>query len=201
MATDIEVWINEVLPSPQGKDNLNEWIELKNPGVEAADISRWQIKDAVGSTRAYVFPAGTQIPGHGFLVLTRPISKITLNNDGDGLFLIRADASLADQVNYAKAPEGQSFNRTAQGWVWSRVLTPGAENVVSLAKKTTASRSAQNPTPRAVASSSPIFPAPASLTETGLSAARPADFLGIFSLALIIAFLSAAAVFFLKRRK
>ncbi len=75
-----------------------------------------------------------------FLVLSRPISKITLNNDQDALKLLRPDGKIADSVKYEKAPRGKSYNRplldndnltdaNSPEWFWSSVLTPGMANI------------------------------------------------------------------------
>lgn len=122
------VAINEILPSPEGADAENEWIEILNQGNLEIDLANWKISDTVGAIKVYTFPEGTKIPSQGYLVLTRPISKITLNNDGDGLKLTSPDGKIVDSAEYTKAPKGQSFNRIESSWVWSDALTPGLVN-------------------------------------------------------------------------
>jgi len=126
------VLINKILPNtPLGiKDEEGEYIELFNRNNFEVDLSGWKIEDTAGRTTTYTFPQGIKIVAQGFLVLYRPISKITLNNDGDGLNLIQPDGKIIDTVNYEKAPRGQSYNRTLSGWVWSTTLTPGSENII-----------------------------------------------------------------------
>lgn len=126
------VVINEILPSPEGPDSEEEWIEIFNQNNFEVDLSKWQIADTAGRTFTYTFPAGTKISVQGFLVLPRPESKITLNNDEDELLLIQPNGNVLDKVNYQKAPRGQSYNKTESGWVWSSVLTPGSVNITSL---------------------------------------------------------------------
>ncbi len=126
------VIFNEILPFPKGADALEEWIEIFNQNNFEVDLSKWQIADTAGRTSIYTFPAGTKISAQGFLVLPRPESKITLNNDEDGLLLIQPNENVLDSVNYQKAPRGQSYNKTENGWVWSSVLTPGSVNITSL---------------------------------------------------------------------
>ena len=121
--------INEILPSPKGEDAKEEWIEIFNRGDSEIDLSGWQIVDTGGKTKTYTFPAKTKIGARGFLILSRPTSKITLNNDSDGLNLIQPDGKIIDSIDYQKAPQGESFNRTESGWIWSKTLTPGAANV------------------------------------------------------------------------
>lgn len=123
--------INEILPSPDGADEIEEWIELKNINGQEVDISGWRIKDTTGTIKTYKFPAGTKINGYSFLVLSRPVSKISLNNTGDGLILLWPDNQIVDETAFGKALLGQSWNRAKAGWAWSAVLTPNKENIIS----------------------------------------------------------------------
>ena len=124
--------INEILPSPEGPDETGEWIEIFNQNGFEVDLSDWKIEDTVGKTATYIFPKGTKIGPFGFFVLSRPTSKITLNNDADGLNLFQPDGKIIDSVSYEKAPHGQSYNRTNSKWSWSAILTPNSENVVKV---------------------------------------------------------------------
>ena len=125
-----DVVFNEILPSPEGADEKEEWIEIFNQNNFEVDLSDWQISDTVGKITTLTFPAGTKITPNGFLVLSRPDTKITLNNDGDGLNLIQPDGKIIDSVTYEKAPRGQSYNRINSDWTWSTVLTPGKANII-----------------------------------------------------------------------
>ena len=122
--------INEILPSPEGPDEEEEWIEFFNQNDFEVDLSGWQIQDIVGKTKIYTFLEGTKIASQGFLVLPRPESKITLNNDGDGLNLIQPDEKIVDTITYEKAPKGESYNRIDLKWIWSSILTPGVLNQI-----------------------------------------------------------------------
>ncbi len=106
------VVINEILPSPTGPDAEEEWIEIFNQNNFAINLSGWQIIDNGGKAQTYTFPEGTTVDPQGFLVLSCPTTKITLNNDGDGLNLIQPNGKIIDSVAYEKTPPGQSFNRT-----------------------------------------------------------------------------------------
>jgi len=122
--------INEILPSPTGPDESEEWIEIFNQNNFAVDLSGWKIADTVGGITAYVFPQETEISPQEFLVLPRPTTKITLNNDGDGISLKMPDGEIVETVNYPKAPQGQSYNREESKWAWSTILTPGGLNAI-----------------------------------------------------------------------
>jgi len=125
------IFINEILPSPEGPDETDEWIEISNQNNFEVDLSGWKIKDSIGKSTTYIFSKRTKVPSQGLLTLSRQTTKITLNNDGDEMFLLKPDGKVADSVSYEKALIGQSYNKTSSGWIWSNILTPGLDNKIS----------------------------------------------------------------------
>ncbi|PJB09320.1 hypothetical protein CO121_00545 [bacterium (Candidatus Gribaldobacteria) CG_4_9_14_3_um_filter_36_15] len=126
------IFLNEILPSPENPDAENEWIEIFNGNNFGVNVSEWQIRDTIGATKTYTIPEGTKIDPNGFLLLPRPETKITLQNSGDTLELLNPIGEVVHKVNYGKAPLGQSFNRTLSGWAWSKSLTPGEINIITV---------------------------------------------------------------------
>ncbi len=124
------VIINEVLPSPEGPDADNEWIELFNQNDFAVDLSGWKISDTEGRTKTYVFPEKTNIKAQSFFLLYRTESKITLNNNGDGLNLSQPDNNIIDSVDWGKTVKNQSYGRINSVWEWISLLTPNAANTL-----------------------------------------------------------------------
>lgn len=108
-----------------------EWIELFNENDFEVNLSDWQIRDTTGVTKTYQIPKGTKVGSKSFLLLPRAETKITLQNNGDGLELLNPDNEVVHKVNYEKTPQGQSFNRTLADWLWSSTLTPGKENIIT----------------------------------------------------------------------
>ena len=53
-----------------------------------------------------------------------------LNNDSDGLNLLKPDGQIEDSMSFNSAPLNQSYNKINTGWGWSTVLTPGATNII-----------------------------------------------------------------------
>jgi hypothetical protein len=123
-----EVMINEILPSPEGPDEENEWIEIFNNAESPVDLSGWQITDTKGAVTVYRFPDGTKIEAKDFLVLKRPETKIILNNENDGINLVQPDSNILQKISYENAPLNQSYNKAGNKWAWNKSLTPGAEN-------------------------------------------------------------------------
>ena len=127
---------NEILPSPEGPDAENEWIELFNKNDFDVNLSDWKIKDTVGSITTYTFPRDTIIKNQSYLVILRLETKITLNNDADNLNLMQPNNEIIDTVSYEKAPRRESYSLTNSGWYWSQELTPGQANLIKQPKDT-----------------------------------------------------------------
>jgi len=130
---------NEILPSPEGADAEEEWIEIFNQNDFDVDLSGWTIKDTTGSAKTYTLNA--KIPANGYLVLSRPQTNITLNNSGDGLNLINPNKEIIDSIDFGKAFLNQSYNRVESDWTWSTTLTPGAKNVIPQPSQSTPAKS------------------------------------------------------------
>lgn len=125
-----EIIINELLPNPEGSDEEGEWIELYNQGQDGVNLLNWKIEDK--SEKIFKFDSDFYLSANMFYLLERPESKISLNNSDEVIQLYNNLGELADEIGYEKAVEGRSFARLANGaWVWTSVLTPGEENVVS----------------------------------------------------------------------
>lgn len=193
------VVINEILPSPEGPDDQEEWIELKNLNAQEVGLSQWKIRDTTGSITTYTLPEGTKIGPQGFLVLSRPTTKITLNNGEDGLLLIQPNGNILDTVNYKKASKGQSYNLTLlennsltgqaeSGWVWSARLTPGSENIIPLSTLETKTKSSKETATQK------------QLAAIGEQIPKSSKSLYIFLIALALAIFSGVIILFLKKK-
>ena len=186
--------INEILPSPEGPDDLEEWIEISNQNQFEVDLSGWKIKDSAGAVTTFTVPAGTKISALGFLVINRPTTKIVLNNDGDEISLIQPDNKIIETISYSKAPLGQSYGRFDSEWFWTPQSTPGTDNVipqkVSENKKTEPSESASK--------ENEDFLHKKELAAIGKQVTKNNYF--VFLIALAIAIFSAIIILILKRK-
>ena len=100
--------IYEFLPNPVGKDADGEWIKLFNDVDTAVNLGGWQIKDASGKTFSF---RPTVINSGEYLTLDYKITKISLNNNGETLFLYDASRLLVDKAEYiGSAARGQKFD-------------------------------------------------------------------------------------------
>lgn len=122
---------NEVMPSPEGSDELNEWVEIHNKNDFIVDLSGWKIYDTQGKITTYIIPRGTNIKAEDYLIFKRPETGIILNNDSDGLTISNPNNKIEDNISYEKAPANQSYSRTSSGWAWSKNPTPGDKNIIT----------------------------------------------------------------------
>jgi len=125
-----QITINEFIPSPEGKDEENEWIEIYNDSDSIVDISEWQLDDIASGSKPFIFPENTLIAPKSYIVFSRQITGIALNNDKDSVRLLLPEGVVFQEINYEDPKQGQSSARTDEGFVWS-VPTPGMANIVS----------------------------------------------------------------------
>ena len=194
--------INEILPSPEGSDAKNEYIEIFNQNNIVVDLSGWTLKDLKGKTKTFIFPERTKIGPKEFLVFFRPQTKITLNNSGDGLKLFNPKGELVDEISFEKAKKGKSFNRTKEGWFWSSNLTPGAKNIVPKENLTFELKEERLKTnEKAKAKKERLLEAlPAALIKEPLEKETPKNFLFLLTIALFVSLASGISILLLKRK-
>ncbi len=189
--------INEILPSPEGSDETEEWIEIFNQNNFEVDLSDWQISDKQGSITTHTFPQNTKITNLGYLILKRPESKITLNNTGDELILLNPAGEILDSAIFDKAPAGESYNRLGSNWFWSKSLTPGKQNQTPEYAKTE-EKEKNNATSDELQETNPLFKEGTAALAQKIKNA-PNQYLPILGAALITSIISAGALLFLKR--
>jgi hypothetical protein len=125
-----DIVFTELLPSPSGRDEDEEWVELLNRGDRRVSLAGWEIADQVGRTKTYVFGTEAAMEAGEFVVFSRQETGVTLNNEGDGLSLMDPGGRKIDQVSYGKAPTGESYILIDGVWKWSAAPTPGKENTI-----------------------------------------------------------------------
>lgn len=122
------VGLSEFMPDPAGTDD-GEWIEIGNDGDGDASLAGWTLDDAVGGSEPFVLTVTDIVPAHGWLVLPKSRTGLALNNDGDSVRLFDTAGLAVEAIRYDRAMEGRSFAKTAAGWAWSDLPTPGAANL------------------------------------------------------------------------
>ncbi len=128
------IMITELMPAPAGSDSENEWIEIYNSNSDTIDLGGCALTDKlkVGSTTKYTFPVGTIINSGEYKVLTRPVTKISLNNDSDGVMLLASDGTVVfDTGLYKNAKENIAYAYSDGQWFWTSTPTPGVPNIIT----------------------------------------------------------------------
>jgi len=132
---DISVVISEVLPNPEGTDMEGEWVEIKNVGEAKVNLLNWIVDDSEGGSKPYQFDSDIWIEAGEYFILDRVDSGLALNNSVDAVRLYNNYEELMDEIEYEKVVEGESYARGANNKLfWTTVLTPGSENVISVAE-------------------------------------------------------------------
>ncbi len=123
--------LNEVFPKPKEDDETNEFIELYNSGNDPFDLMGFKLDDGEGGSGPYIFSEGTVIDADQYLVIYRPESKLTLNNDTDEVRLFDPEGNLREGIGYTDCKEGLSYNFSENDWKWSTTVTPNEENEIT----------------------------------------------------------------------
>ena len=100
-------------------------------------MTDWQISDVFGQIKIYSFPNDSLINANSYIVIGRPESKITLNNQEDELLLFNPNQEIIDSIHYEKAVSEQSFARLSGDWSWTNQLTPANSNMKMKVEKET----------------------------------------------------------------
>ncbi|HUF60837.1 MAG TPA: lamin tail domain-containing protein [Verrucomicrobiales bacterium] len=132
----------ELLGSPGYKGAFSDWIELRNPGPAAVDLTGWSLSDDPDDPEAFVFPAGTTIVADGYLLVladgwegAAPEGKylhasFRLSADGEFLGLYRPGGVPEDLWAPGFPPQRPfvSYGRDPNGLGYFVEPTPGREN-------------------------------------------------------------------------
>lgn len=120
--------INELMPlnvtavtDPSGE--YDDWVELHNLSPSPCNISGCYLSDNPGALNKWQFPAGTTIPGYGYLIVwcdNQPgqqglHANFTLNNNSGSLYFSSPSQLPIDQVSYSGVIPDQSYARVPNG--------------------------------------------------------------------------------------
>jgi hypothetical protein len=124
--------ISEFLPNPDGKDDGEEWVELYNNSNFDVDLYEWILDDEgdkIGKD-AYVFPNGSLIAAHGYLIIELSDENFSLDNTGgDTLRLFWPTKTVAAQVTYSdKAKIDYAYAKNLDSYEWTEFVTKGIVN-------------------------------------------------------------------------
>lgn len=187
--------LNEYMPDPasdwDGDGSAtaeDEYIELYNAHTFDVDLGGWMVDDvddgaatSPDGSRPFVFPPGTIVAAHGFLVLFRSRSGVVLNNDTDWVRLLRPDGQVAEATQYTGSEDDVAASKTADGgeqWTLTYPPSPGRSNLISTPTATPTATSTPTHTPAPTIPSTPTpTPTPESTPDPGPVAVRLNEFM------------------------
>jgi hypothetical protein len=131
------VRLNELLPAPGvvdwdqdgTADEMDEWIELYNPGEDAIDLSGWFLDDGEGGSEPYRIAKETVLLSGEFAVFFRRQTGVVLDDDGDKVRLLGPDTNVVDVVGFDALAADASYSRDRKGrWHADWPPSPGKPN-------------------------------------------------------------------------
>jgi hypothetical protein len=101
--------IQEFLPNPIGKDTDGEYILLLNNTGARISLDGWVLKDEKGKQ----FSLSGNLDANETLTLPYTETKITLNNNGETVYLINPKGEIAHELGFTgQAQEGRIITET-----------------------------------------------------------------------------------------
>lgn len=109
---EMEAFAADGAPLLDLSDDVHEFIEIRNTGAAAVDLSGWKLSDGV----TFTFPNGTLIAAGGYRVIAKNAGRIQtvygisgvlapytgkLSNSGEGIRLKNTSGTIVDGVNYS----------------------------------------------------------------------------------------------------
>ena len=134
--------INEWMPNNQfgildADGDASDWLEIFNPAQEAVALSGYALTDDAENLFKWEFPEGAVIEPEGYLIVflsgkERPEgselhASFSLSG-GETVYLVESNAAVADSAAVESLPGNVSKGRTAAGYGYFSLPTPGAAN-------------------------------------------------------------------------
>ena len=128
-----EVFISEVYSSPLSTGSMleaEEWIEISNLTDNEVSLDGWILDDVRdGGSKPHVLSADAVVPPLGSIILLHDQIKVSLNNDGDDLWLLSPDGSVEIGLSYPKIKKGKAYALVRSSWCITGSSTPLEQNI------------------------------------------------------------------------
>lgn len=120
--------ITELFPNPF-KSEYEEYIELFNNSEEDIDLQGWTLRDSSKAGK-YTFAQSVIIEAEKYLAIFKKDFKFALNNSGnESVTLFDPNEKEVSTASYDGSKKNVSYNFNGSAWKWSKILTPGKENI------------------------------------------------------------------------
>jgi hypothetical protein len=168
-ATAVPVVLNEVL----GRTTDERWLELYNKSADPFALDGFHLTDDAGQLGKYTFPAGSEIGGHGFMVLTEAQLGFALQGPSVKLFLVRPDLSGVADAHLFRSPPSPDrmglsdarFPDGADDWIYAWTPTRGAANIREVEEDVVVNEIMYNPFESRMAAGQPLDVRPGKYIE------------------------------------
>jgi micrococcal nuclease len=130
------VRISEVYPSPAKGET--EWIELQNKTENDVSVGGWMLDDtASGGSLPWRIPANTEIPAAGYLLFSKQLTGISLNNSGDAARLLDPAGKQLDSLTFGSMKTGRAiaWNEATATTCLTDSPTPLGSNICTIKNK------------------------------------------------------------------
>lgn len=121
------IFINEFMPNPLGKDKGAEWIELYNQNNFPVDLSDYILHT---QTDKFIIPKGTLLLNESFLVLPNKNTGLSLKNNNGTIKLLTPEGFLLQEINYQDVKEGIAVARKNDKYFLTQIPTPAMINII-----------------------------------------------------------------------
>lgn len=155
--------ITEIMYDAQGADTDREWIEVKNTGANAVDLSTYKLFEANTNHALTIFQGEASIQSGAFAIIAdKPAnflsdnsgftgvifdSSFSLSNSGESLDIKDGSGISVDSITYDPTIGAQGDGKTLQkiNGVWHGASsTPGQDNVSSTSQNSDQTNNNQN---------------------------------------------------------
>lgn len=140
--------INELVASNDAgisdeAEQFEDWLELHNPTDATIDLTGWSITDDHGVEDPWLFPEGTTVPPHGYLLIwcdedeeDGPLhAAFKLSADGETATLLDPDGNIVDELSYPALETDVAYGRIPDASANLGVIDPPTPNVANPAAR------------------------------------------------------------------
>ena len=119
------IYFTEFLANPESGTE-NEFIEIYNSTNQIIKLDGWELGD-----RAKTITLSGEIQPYSYRIFKNSETKITLNNSGETVKLIKPDGELYQEVSIPESESDQSYSKFDNQWNFSTTITEGKDNILT----------------------------------------------------------------------
>lgn len=93
------IHITALMVNPNGSDQGQEWIMLKNSRSSETSLAGWRLRDQSNNE----LQLSGSIPANGQLTIDDPQGKLPLNNNGDAIVLVNPQYQIIRRATYSRS--------------------------------------------------------------------------------------------------